>query len=332
MRSHDCILAGLLLAAVHCTGCGREKTSDRAPAEPAREATSASPVPFDRVMNYLPDRPRDLESAGVGQFQSSAFYREVTQRNPAPTNRIVARELECFPGGIAPADVDRVTSEGIPPSAGGGGLVVFTTRRKVSAEEMLKRLPQPPGEQATIGPYTAYRCKPRSFCVAEDRVIVVGEWPQLCAILRRQGRPTLDEDIRTALGLTDFERTWVSLNGNAFAAAGGHFPNRGIWGSFNPAAVLPQDEKDVLIHMVNWGDRLTAEAILLSRHKNELVTKQQEAEAVVRGAVEGAATPEMKAVMSGVRVTRRDDLLIATGAVARDQASALTKQGLFWGE
>lgn len=201
----------------------------------------------------------------------------------------------------------------------------------MTADEILGRLPaDAPRQREEVGGSSVYGSARSCWCVAEPRVVVTGRPDQVKPLLKRGGPPALDEDVRAALAVADFGKTAVTVNGVAESTPEGRFPNAGPWGSFDPAAVLPQPAGDVIVLEVHWGDGIAARSVLLTRDPTRLELSRRETEAFVTRVKGGAAFPEMKAILEGVRVKQEGDRLVATGEVSAAGVPALARQGLLW--
>jgi hypothetical protein len=291
-------------------------------------------VALGRELKYLPDKFRDMESLRVDQMVASAVYKELQKASPADVTSMQGRVLSPFPGGIKIEDLVRLTTEDIPPWGGGGGLVIYTMRDKITAEDMIKKLPPDQRfDKVVAGSHTLYVSAgppQHCFCVPEETIVLVGSPKVVQSVLQRNGPPTLDADIEKALNLADFSKTNVHINGLAQAEVGAHFSHQGPLRSFHPASVLPQEQHDIIIHQTNWDNQISAQAILLTQHPSKLPRWKDEAQAFVVKGMQQPQFPAMSTIMSSVRLTISGNRLIAVGTVPLEHVSVLSDQNLMW--
>jgi hypothetical protein len=78
------------------------------------------------------------------------------------------------------------------------------------------------------------------------------------------------------------------------------------------------------------GKTIRAKAVLLTRHSETLPFRQNEAQKFVDNVVQRPVVPEIGTIPSGVRLTIRDNRLIATGTVSLPQVRFLMEKKLMW--
>jgi hypothetical protein len=161
-------------------------------------------------MKFMPSDAQALVSIKVDELLNSAVWKDAAKENKEIENGLAMFEKA---SGIPLKDIERVTL-GVPKEPD-HMIAAVRTKTAHKASELTAALAKSDlGEikfkESKVGSFTVYEPEvdgPPAFCVAEDKLIVVGMAKDLKAVLERNKKPEFSSGLQSALKQADFGKT-----------------------------------------------------------------------------------------------------------------------------
>jgi len=154
-------------------------------------------------VRYLPDNSQMVMSIKVEELFNSKAYKQIKDEFPK-----LEKDMETESDfGFALGDISSVLIGGSESGGKSEVVVAIQTNKPVKADDLQAKIKGNKFTKEAVGDYAMYTRGTSAFCVAESKVVLLGEPDTLRKVLKRDGKPNFSEGMKAAIKEADFSKT-----------------------------------------------------------------------------------------------------------------------------